>query len=211
MLINQLISYYVEREVGARCLTYEDIHQLPDFANDGSEEQPKLVLVDCSGKDPQEILEEIEHYGEQGLSRAHFVLLYVDRGLNFEEKLVWKGIRGFFYEEESLEQLLKGVRGILKGEMWFSRKIFMRCIQEGKGQKRLSGSGSSNLTPREVEILTLVATMATNDEIADKLCISPHTVRTHLYNIFQKIEVPNRYQAALWAAKNLPKIIHQFE
>ena len=56
---------------------------------------------------------------------------------------------------------------------------------------------------RQIEILAMVAVGATNDEIADKLCISPHTVKTHLYRIFKKINVPNRVQAALWAAKNL--------
>ncbi|MFH1935680.1 MAG: helix-turn-helix transcriptional regulator [Pseudomonadota bacterium] len=59
------------------------------------------------------------------------------------------------------------------------------------------------LTPREVEILTMMATGATNANIADKLCISPHTVKTHIYNIFKKIDVPNRLQASLWATKNL--------
>jgi DNA-binding CsgD family transcriptional regulator len=49
----------------------------------------------------------------------------------------------------------------------------------------------------------MIAVGATNDEIADKLFISPHTVKTHLYRIFKKINVPNRVQAALWAAKNL--------
>jgi LuxR family transcriptional regulator of csgAB operon len=44
---------------------------------------------------------------------------------------------------------------------------------------------------------------ATNEEIGAKLCISTNTVKTHVYNIFHKIKVPNRLQAALWAAKNL--------
>jgi LuxR family transcriptional regulator of csgAB operon len=62
---------------------------------------------------------------------------------------------------------------------------------------------AANLTPRKLEILALISTGYTNDEIAEKLLISPHTVKTHLYNIFKKIKVPNRLQAALWAAKNL--------
>jgi LuxR family transcriptional regulator of csgAB operon len=61
----------------------------------------------------------------------------------------------------------------------------------------------AGLTPREVEILAMVAVGAKNEEIAEKLHISPHTVKTHIYNIFKKIDVPNRLQAALWAASNL--------
>jgi DNA-binding CsgD family transcriptional regulator len=62
---------------------------------------------------------------------------------------------------------------------------------------------ASILTPREIEILSLVAIGAKNEEIAEKLFISSNTVKTHIYNIFKKIDVPNRLQAALWAAKNL--------
>jgi LuxR family transcriptional regulator of csgAB operon len=61
----------------------------------------------------------------------------------------------------------------------------------------------STLTPREIEIVSMIAAGAANAHIADKLCISSHTVKTHIYNIFKKINVPNRLQAALWAAKNL--------
>ena len=64
-------------------------------------------------------------------------------------------------------------------------------------------TGPSGLTRRETEILALIAAGHTNEEMAEKLFISPHTVKTHVYNIFQKIAVPNRLQAALWAAKNL--------
>jgi DNA-binding CsgD family transcriptional regulator len=49
----------------------------------------------------------------------------------------------------------------------------------------------------------MISVGAKNEEIADKLFISPNTVKTHIYNIFKKIDVPNRLQAALWAAKHL--------
>lgn len=60
------------------------------------------------------------------------------------------------------------------------------------------------LTPREIEILEQIAQGASNREIAEGLFISHHTVKTHLHNIFQKINVNGRLQAALWAARHLP-------
>ena len=59
------------------------------------------------------------------------------------------------------------------------------------------------LSRREMEILGMVAVGGKNMEIAHKLFISPHTVKTHLYNIYKKIHVGDRHQAVLWAAKNL--------
>jgi LuxR family transcriptional regulator of csgAB operon len=114
-----------------------------------------------------------------------------------------EGVRGFFYETDPLDRFLKGVRAVLEGELWLSREIMTKCILEGTDEPRSSRSGSELLTPRQIQILAQVAIGATNDEIADMLYLSPHTVRTHLYNVFKKINVPNRLQAALWAAKHL--------
>lgn len=65
------------------------------------------------------------------------------------------------------------------------------------------GQDLSGLTRREMEILDLIADGYSNQQIADALFISPHTVKTHLHNIFKKINVKRRLQAALWAAQNL--------
>ena len=59
------------------------------------------------------------------------------------------------------------------------------------------------LTPRQVEILALMAIGATDAEIAAKLDISPLTVKGHLNEIFKKINATNRLQAIFWATKNL--------
>ena len=48
-----------------------------------------------------------------------------------------------------------------------------------------------------------MAAGSTNKEIADKMFISVHTVKTHLYNVYRKINAANRLQATLWATKNL--------
>ena len=55
------------------------------------------------------------------------------------------------------------------------------------------------LTPKEKEVLTLVAKGASNQEIADKLCVRDVTVKTHLNSVFKKLKVTNRTQAVLLA------------
>jgi DNA-binding NarL/FixJ family response regulator len=131
------------------------------------------------------------------------VLVNVSSDWGFQKKFVLDGIHGFFYENDPIDIFLKGVRAILDGKLWLSREMMTKCIFEGTGKDKLSKIAGQELTERQIQILALVAVGATNDEIADKLSITPNTVTTHLYRIFKKINVPNRIQASLWAAKNL--------
>jgi len=71
------------------------------------------------------------------------------------------------------------------------------------GSDKKNVSQDACLTPREREILEQITQGASNRQIAEALFISTHTVKTHLHNIFQKIDVSGRLQAALWAAKHL--------
>ena len=206
-LQNELIASRLETEIGVKCWLGEDIGPI-SLSNDrkyGTERNgsgTKLVLWDCHGKDLNSILHELEYYGNKKSSGHHVALFNVSHDMGIEEQCVWLGVRGFFYDHDSLPQFLQGVRVILSGELWLSRKIMTKCIL---GNKDLDNTVKTygSLTKRESEILAHLAVGATNQEISDKLCISPHTVKTHLYNIYKKINVPNRLQAALWAAKNL--------
>ena len=78
-----------------------------------------------------------------------------------------------------------------------------RFALQDSWQDNGSNGNEAILTRREMEILDVLASGAKNEEIANKLFISPHTVRTHLYTIYRKIQVSNRLQAVLWASKNL--------
>ena len=124
-------------------------------------------------------------------------------GQPFGNDLVKKGVRGIFYNSDPLPNLAKGVPAILNGELWYSRKDLMKCLLDSNDDNEFALERRGLLTSREKEILILIASGISNIQIADKLNISRNTVKTHLYNIYNKIKVPNRLQAALWAAKHL--------
>jgi len=199
-LQNDALASCLKRETGDECISLERIERIPH-----QDDHPlqRLVLYDCHRKDPEIILAELRPYLKSKPSTNHTVLFNVPRDQGVEAQLVLEGIQGFFYEQDSLELFLRGIQAVFEGQLWLSREIMTNCILEGTLQKKASKNGNANLTPRQKEILALMAVGGTNDEIADKLCLSSHTVKTHIYNIFKKINVSNRMQAALWAAQNL--------
>ena len=164
----------------------------------------RLILIDCLEKDADIIKEEIKIDAEAWAPMDIPALINLKRGSGLEEKLLSLGMRGFFYEDDSMETLLKGVKVLLANELWVSREITTRFILEQSPRRQNRAIKTINdLTQRELEILKMVAVGETNEEIAGQLNISPNTVRTHLHNIFKKIDVPNRLQAALWVGENL--------
>jgi DNA-binding CsgD family transcriptional regulator len=201
-LQNALMAFFLQQATGAMCLAAEYFSDL-EFIDSENIGQQKLVLLDCLGKDLESLLPELEGNGYRLTPKDIVGLFNIRPGLGIEKKILARGIRGFFYEQDPLEKFPKGVRTMFNGEIWFSRKIMTDYILKGCDYDFSPKGNESILTPREIEIVSMIASGAANAHIADKLCISSHTVKTHIYNIFKKINVPNRLQAALWAAKNL--------
>jgi len=201
-LPNEAIASCLRRDTGHDCFLLEDIAQLHQKDLE-DQSRPRLVLFDCQGKKLAKVLSGLKTYLSGKHAKNHVVFFNMQSDLAIEKECVLKGIRGFFYKKDPLDVLLKGVRAVFEGELWVSRKTMTKCILDSSRRAKDSHSDRPVLTLRQSEILALVAIGATNEEIGDKLCISPHTVKTHLYNIFKKINVPNRIQATLWAAKNL--------
>jgi DNA-binding NarL/FixJ family response regulator len=201
-LENELMASYLERQTGDSCFVAENVNHIPTD-NPKTNGRPKLLFWDCQGNNFKSLITELRAWAMRNPSAKTSVLFNVPSDLEFEKKFVLEGIHGFFYENDPLDVFMKGVRTVIDGKLWFSRDMMTKCIFEGTGNDNSSKSQIKDLSERQIEILALVAVGATNDEIADRLCISPHTVKTHLYRIFKKINVPNRVQAALWAAQNL--------
>jgi LuxR family transcriptional regulator of csgAB operon len=147
--------------------------------------------------------EEFEGETNAIFSRDYVVLFNVSPGMGFEDKALMQGARGFFYVQDNIEQFERGILAIYAGELWVSRKIMTDYILEHRRPLLLFETDGTGLTKRESEILGTIAKGASNEEVAEKFFISPNTVKSHLYNIFKKVGVSNRLQAALWARRNL--------
>lgn len=129
-----------------------------------------------------------------------FYNLPEDAPADLTREALSRGVRGFFYRNDSTETLEKGVRALVAGETWFRREVL---YQAATGARSASAAVApvAGMTSRERQALACLAEGLTNQEIADRLCVSLHTVKTHLYRIYRKAGVKNRHQAALWAAE----------
>lgn len=202
-LQNALMAAYLEQATGTRCEAVEDPSSIPE-GEEGAGQRKRLILWDCMGSDMEACLSALSRNGWRRLSRDLLGLFNLHRSGGMEEESLTYGVRGFFYQGDDVDQFMKGIKALFDGELWLSRKIMTHYILNNHMRSFPPNEHEAGLlTPREKEILNLVAQGASNEMIADRLCISRHTVKTHLYNIFKKINVPNRLQAALWTAKNL--------
>ncbi|MFQ3788642.1 LuxR C-terminal-related transcriptional regulator [Halomonas sp. A29] len=112
-------------------------------------------------------------------------------------------LQGVFYRSDSLELICKGIQRLLAGDYWMSRTLMNRLIDFYRRQQINCYRPVCGITQRELEIIGLLGSGASNTEIAELLFVSEHTVKSHLYNIFRKINVNNRMQAVNWARQNL--------
>lgn len=198
-LSNHSIAYAIQRELEVSCAILDSIDVLPARAENGL----CLLLYDNSRLDFEKTVRGLGSRVSELLSAYVVALFNNDQQSEIESQALRCGAKGLFYQNDSLEHFLKGVRVLFNGELWLSRKTLERLAMSARIEKHYTAVAQNSLTSREIEILTIVSSGASNQETAERLFISPHTVKTHLYNVFKKINVPNRLQAALWAAKNL--------
>ncbi|WP_307203391.1 response regulator transcription factor [Paenibacillus harenae] len=111
------------------------------------------------------------------------------------------GARGYLLKGAGQEETLRAIRAVSSGEAIFSPSIASRLMQYFSGLKPISTESVPlpDLTEREREVLTLIAQGFSNSDLANRLFLSPKTVRNHITNIFSKLQVADRAQAILRA------------
>jgi DNA-binding NarL/FixJ family response regulator len=202
-LQNELLLSFIKEKTGfnGKCIRrLESV--IPVQKED--DELPQFLLLDWTSASSEDIWNEIRLWKSSNSCKCFFAFCNVDPEVEIEKMALKNHIQGVFYKNAPLHIIPKGIFAILNGDLWYSRKTLNKCILETISSKEFLGHvTNSNLTLREREILILMASGCSNKEVARRLCISAHTVKTHIYNIYKKIHVDNRFQAALWAASYL--------
>lgn len=164
---------------------------------------PDVVLMDISMprmngvEATREIKRENPHIGIVVLT------MYAEEEYIFD--LVKSGATGYLLKDADSTQIVKAIRAIAEGESLIHPSIASKILNEfslladGKGRKQ--GRVGHDLTEREITVLKLVAEGKTNKEIANDLELSEKTVKNHVRNIFHKLHVYDRTQAAIQAIR----------
>jgi DNA-binding NarL/FixJ family response regulator len=112
------------------------------------------------------------------------------------------GASGFLLKDTPADQLVDGIRLVASGEALLAPSVTRRLIEEfSKGPRGRQEQPSSveELTPRELEVFTLMARGMSNHEIAEELVVSETTVKTHVARVLMKLGVRDRVQAVVMA------------
>ena len=199
---NLLLSFLKEKiHLNGRC-----VHNL-ESAMAIHENAPiltQLLLLDYPNMVKKEFWPRFSKWKRSNTNQYLVALYNIEYGTEVEIIALKNKIQGLFYKNDHPDIIAKGISAILKGDLWYSRPSLKRYIDDFKHSIDVPEHVDlSNITFREREILTLIAAGASNKTISDRLCISVHTVKNHIYNIYKKINVSNRLQAALWTARYL--------
>jgi DNA-binding NarL/FixJ family response regulator len=110
------------------------------------------------------------------------------------------GARGYLLKGAQGDETLRAIRAVANGEVIFSSGIARQMMAYfARGMKTVADAPFPDLTPREREILELLAQGLTNTAIAEKLTLSPKTIRNQVSNIFSKLQVATRSEAVIKA------------
>jgi two-component system response regulator DegU len=162
-------------------------------------ELPDVVLMDVRMPD-MDGLEATRKIKEER-SRTAVVMLTMHDNPTYLRDAVRAGAAGYLLKDVSKEELVDAIRQVASGGAFIESQMLRGMLSEMKPTGPVPAAAKS-LTKREREILAHVAEGLSNREIAEKLVLSPETVKSHVAAILEKLNVSDRTQAAIYAVRN---------
>ena len=189
---NELLVSFIGKETGANCLL-TDFDNIEKYLVHTIEEPTQLFLIDYREPRMKEMLKQASLMGDSSSLSRHLISLFKSGKENdTREKIHSKSICGVLFNCDSITTLLNWMYPLFSGV-----NNPEKSLAESMNTAR-EPSTACPLTWRELQLLMLMTEGLRNQEIAGRIGISRHTVRTHLYNSFGKMGVRNRIEASGW-------------
>ena len=140
---------------------------------------------------------------KQAVPSAKIIMLTVSDEEADLYEAVKSGASGYLLKDSSIEEVAQAIRVVNEGQSLISPSMAVKLIDEFKQMSRPDRSAvpGLRLTERELEVLRLVAKGMNNREIAKQLFISENTVKNHVRNLLEKLQLHSRMEAVLYAVR----------
>jgi DNA-binding NarL/FixJ family response regulator len=189
-------------------LDAQDDIEVVGEANDGDEAvrlvrrlAPDVVLMDIRMPGTDGLAATRAIAGDERLSDARIIILTTFELDEYVFEAIRSGASGFLVKDTEPVELLRAVRAVADGDALLSPSVTRRLIGEFANKTRESRPAPTLdvLTEREREVMALVAEGLTNDEIAERLYVSPMTAKTHVSRAMTKLGARDRAQLVVFA------------
>ena len=165
-----------------------------------SELEPDIALIDIGMPELNGI--EATRQIKERHPNTNVLILTMHRSDEYFFKALDAGASGYVLKGAETSELINALRAVARDEVFLYPTVARRLVEKYFEKLPGEASGLSKLTPREQEILQLLAEGYSNQEIADKLVISPSTVHTHRTNLMEKLNLSKRFELVRYARKH---------
>lgn len=161
--------------------------------------KPNVVLLDINMPNLDGL--QVLNIMKQQKMLCKVVILTIHKEVDYLVKALDMGCDGYVLKDSDFDTLKKAIFTVYSGETYIEPGL-MPLLNASLAERDIMQDKLNELTKREVEVLKMIAAGSFNKEIASTLNISERTVKNHVSNIFKKIGVSDRTQAAVFAIKN---------
>lgn len=166
--------------------------------------RPNLVVVDITLKmgNGIELIKQLRSLDP----RVRIIVSSMHDERIYGERCLLAGAVGFVSKQAPGDTLLKAIRHVLDGEMYFSEQLTQRCLRRAAGRGGIQTTPIDALTDRELEAFEMFGRGLAKGDIASRMCISPKTVDRYRENIKRKLDLTTSAQlihhATLWVEQS---------